>query len=205
MLFRFFLLVLLTHQGFAQVNPPANINSPYDEQSPVLHLNGKEFYFTRANHPQNVGGIRDKGDIWKVVLDEDGTWSSPQRVTDPINNTGWNAVLGFAAGGNLMYLHHHYDNRGGVGSTQGISVSQRVGDAWGVPVPVNIPYFQNKSTHQSGSVSERGDVIILALEGYGSLGAEDLYACFLGQNGTWSELKHLGARSTPDYKSSVRF
>ncbi len=194
MLFRFFLVFVFAHQAFGQINPPTNINSPYDEQGPVLHPNGKEFYFTRANHPQNHGGIRDKGDIWRAVLNEDGTWSSPQRVTDPINNSGWNAVLGFSAGGNLMYLHHHYDKQGGVANTQGISVSQKVGDAWSEPMPVNIPYFQNKSSHQSGSISERGDIIVLALEGFGSLGAEDLYACFLGENGAWSDLRHLGTQ-----------
>ncbi|MBL7864045.1 MAG: PD40 domain-containing protein, partial [Cyclobacteriaceae bacterium] len=41
-----------------------NPNSPYDEQAPIISPDGKVLYWTVANHPLNIGGKRDPGDIW---------------------------------------------------------------------------------------------------------------------------------------------
>ena len=51
-----------------------NVNSRYDEQNPVLSPDGLRLYFTRANDSLNIGGPRDKGDIWFSELTPEGVW-----------------------------------------------------------------------------------------------------------------------------------
>jgi hypothetical protein len=41
-----------------------NINTEYKELNPLLSPDGKTLYFSRQNHPQNMGGGEAKEDIW---------------------------------------------------------------------------------------------------------------------------------------------
>jgi OmpA-OmpF porin, OOP family len=51
-----------------------NVNSEYSEYNPLLSPDGKTLYFSRKNHPENIGGEKDKEDIWFSELDENGKW-----------------------------------------------------------------------------------------------------------------------------------
>ncbi|MBL4655763.1 MAG: PD40 domain-containing protein, partial [Bacteroidia bacterium] len=64
------------------------INSPYDEDSPFLHPNGKTLYFSSEGH-NSMGGY----DIFRseFVVQEwpkKGYWSKPQNLGYPINSEG---------------------------------------------------------------------------------------------------------------------
>src|SRR5579864_9118744 len=85
-------------QGFTQsiISAPFKlVNSPYDEQNPVITPDGKALYFTLANHPQNVNGKKDLGDIW-VSLWIGGIWTAPVHGGSAINDGSYNAVAGFS-------------------------------------------------------------------------------------------------------------
>ncbi|MCB0493027.1 MAG: OmpA family protein [Cyclobacteriaceae bacterium] len=174
----------ITNQSFV------NINSSLDEQSPVLSPDGKTLYFTIANHPQNVGGKRDKGDIWQSVL-LGNEWSAPIHSGNVLNNKDYNAVGGFSADGSQMFLLGHYTSSGDV-KTQGISVSRNTGAGWSTPQNISIPYFLNKNETISGHINESGNVFVFAGEGYSSLGVEDIYVSVKNASGNWSEPKNLG-------------
>ncbi len=167
------------------------ISSSYDEQSPVLSPDGRSLYFTRAHHPDNVGGKKDPGDVWFSTLQADNTWSAPQHAGATINNRQYNAVAGFSADGSLMYLHNHYSKTTDAARTQGISFAKKTTNGWSVPENITIPYFINRSAIQSGSISESGKYFIFSADSYGTLGTEDLYVC-VNQNGRWSEPRNLG-------------
>ncbi|MBK8291602.1 MAG: PD40 domain-containing protein [Flammeovirgaceae bacterium] len=65
MLFLIYFISFIIHNIACSIGDPlALLNSPYDEQNPVLSPDSKTLYFTIANHPQNVGGKKDPGDIW---------------------------------------------------------------------------------------------------------------------------------------------
>lgn len=166
------------------------INSPLDEQSPVLSPDGKTLYFTIANHPQNVGGKRDKGDIWQSVL-IGGEWSAPVHTGSVLNNKEYNAVGGFSSDGSQMFLLGHYNSNGDV-KTQGIAVSRNTGAGWSTPQNISIPYFLNKNETISGHINEAGNVFVFAGEGYTTLGVEDIYVTAKNATGSWSEPKNLG-------------
>ena len=126
------LLLFISFYSFSQVNPLALVNSAYDEQNPVLSPDGKTLYLTIANHPQNIAGKKDPGDIWVSVWVA-GNWSAPVHAGSLLNNRGYNGVAGISPDGSELYLLSHYTRNGDNPTTQGIAVSQRTGSGWSAP------------------------------------------------------------------------
>src|SRR5690606_15345860 len=168
------------------------VNTKYNEINPVIHPDGKSIYFTRANHPENIGGRKDPGDIWVSAWTGDG-WSQARNIGKPVNNAKYNAVVGFSNDGTRMFLQNTYNPNQKTGPGQGVSVSTLKGGSWSEPEPVNMRYFYNKSTHQSGALSADGRIMLLSLESYGTYGAEDIYVSFLKSNGEWTNPQNLGS------------
>jgi OOP family OmpA-OmpF porin len=82
----FLVLLCVVTGSFAQFNL---VNSGYDEQNPVISPDGKTLYVTIANHPQNVGGIKDPGDIWMSVW-VGNAWAAPVHGGTLLNSRGYN-------------------------------------------------------------------------------------------------------------------
>ena len=185
-------LVLYSSLILAQQRPAslASINTAEDEQCPVITPDGQQMYFTLGNHPDNLGGKKDPGDIWfSTRLGNE--WSAPVHMGTTLNDRLYNAVAGFSADGSQMFLLSHYNEHGPVRS-QGIAVSRRTGSGWSLPENITIPYFQNKSSLQSGHVTPDGKVFVFSAETYGSRGVEDIYVSVKDNDGKWSEPKNLG-------------
>ena len=176
-----------------------NVNSPYDEQNPVLSPDGQVLFFTRSKHPDNMGGKEDLADIWYCTMAEDGSWSQALNLGRPLNDRFPNAVIGFSPGGRLMYLRNYYINDHKNPVQQGISFSKGSSDGWSYPENLTIRYFLNKSEHQSISISVDGEIMVMSIESYGTYGAEDIYVSFIQRDGSWSEPKNLGATINTSY------
>ncbi len=170
----------------------ANINSRYDEQNPILSPDGIKLYFTRANDSLNVGGSRDKGDIWVSQLTANGTWGLPENPGRPLNDDLKNYMLGFSPDGTIMFLNQEKRNPGGLIINNGIAFSVLANGTWSKPNRVSVDYLINKSKHQSGSVSADGSLMLLSLQAYASRGEEDLYICSY-ENGKWTQPINLGS------------
>jgi len=185
MLRYFFFLILTTTKLFAQ------LNSVYDEQAPVLSPDGTELYFTVSNHPSNVSGKSDLGDIWVSRL-EGNKWSVPSPAKGSINNAAYNAVLGFSSDGQRMFLYGHYTFDDEAAGSQGISVSRRTSAGWTSPHNEIIPNFQNKSVAMGGHITPDKTVFVFSADTKGSYGNEDIYVSF-NVGARWTEPKNLGA------------
>src|SRR5690606_32174152 len=70
----------------------ANVNSEYNELNPLLSPDGKTLYFSRKNHPDNMGGDKDKEDIWYSELDSTGHWQLAKNMGPGFNNTEPNFI-----------------------------------------------------------------------------------------------------------------
>lgn len=169
------------------------VNIPYDELNPMLSPDGKTLYVTIANHPQNKGGMKDLGDIWFSRLDESSQWSALVHGGNQLNDRAFNGVAGFSSDGSEMYLLSHYDASGSAAKTQGLSVSRNNGSGWSMPQNISIPYFQNKSSLLSGTLSREQNVFVYSADTYGTKGVDDLYVTVKNNDGKWSEPKNLGS------------
>lgn len=188
-------LLFVTFLATAQrlnTNSFQHSNTSYDELNPVISPDGKSMYVTVANHPQNVGGKKDPGDIWVCLLTESNQWSAPVHAGPALNDQGFNAVAGFSRDGSQMFLLSHYGSSGNVARTQGISVSRSRGNGWSDPENITIPYFQNKSSALTGYILPDQSAFVFSAETYGSRGVEDIYVCTKNASGNWSEPRNLG-------------
>lgn len=75
------------------------INTPYDEETPMLHPDGKTLYFSSEGH-NSMGGF----DIFISRLQNDSLWSEPKNIGYPINTPGDD--LFFAP--TISYNHAYY-------------------------------------------------------------------------------------------------
>lgn len=64
------------------------INTPYDEQTPIISEDGKTLYFSSEGH-FNMGGL----DIFKTSILSDGSWAEPTNIGAPINSPENNAYF----------------------------------------------------------------------------------------------------------------
>jgi len=195
--FSFLPCLVVAACSFAQSSSPFDlVNTAYDEQQPVISPDGKTLYFTVANHPQNIGGKKDPGDIW-MSLWLAGSWSAPVHGGNVLNNKGYNAVAGFSPDGSELFLLSHYTSNGEVAGTQGIARSRNTGAGWSSPENISIPYFLNRSTVLSGDFNRDHSVFVFSAESYSTIGAEDIYIS-MKRDGKWSEPVNLGLKiNTP--------
>lgn len=187
-----FVLLIIGVTASAQIttSPFPMADPAFNEENPVLSPDGNTLYFTITNHPSNIGGRKDPGDIWYSTRQGDN-WSTPVHGGSLINDRAYNAVAGLNFRGDQLFLHGHYDPNNGVARTQGISIAVLNGAGWSRPANISIPYFLNKSSFISGTVTDDGSVFVFSAETYGSHGVEDIYVCF-NKSGSWTEPKNLG-------------
>jgi OmpA-OmpF porin, OOP family len=118
-----------------------NVNSEYSELNPLLSPDGKILYFSRKNHPGNVGGVTDNEDIWYSELDSTGRWELAKNMGPQFNNESPNfvsAIQSVTPDGKtaVMLLGNKYMPNGKM--LAGVSVSSNVGGQWSSPVALNI-------------------------------------------------------------------
>lgn len=84
------------------------INTPFSEETPFIHPDGRTLYFTSNGHV----GMGEK-DIYLTRMDDEGNWSTPVNLGYPINT--WNDEQGLfvAASGENAYFSS--DRTGGEG------------------------------------------------------------------------------------------
>ncbi|HTH55960.1 MAG TPA: OmpA family protein [Cyclobacteriaceae bacterium] len=76
-----------------------NVNTRYNEVSPVISLDGKTLYFVVADHPENSFGKEGTQDIWVSTLDDKGEWTKAKHLGSPYNQNRNNAVFNFLPDG----------------------------------------------------------------------------------------------------------
>lgn len=79
-----------------------NVNSRYNEVSPVISPDGKSLYFFVANHPENTFGKEGSQDIWVSSLDDKGQWTKAKHLGAPFNQNRFNQVFNFLPDGSLF-------------------------------------------------------------------------------------------------------
>lgn len=73
-------------------------NKTYSTSNPSIDKEGKTLYFS-SNMPGSIGGI----DIWKVQVNNDGTYGNPENMGDQINTAG-DESFPFVTDENVLYF-----------------------------------------------------------------------------------------------------
>lgn len=170
-----------------------NVNTEYEETRPLISPDGKTLYFSRKNHPENVGGVKDANDIWYSVLDPaTGKWTEAKNIGRPLNTDGPNYISSITPDGNAMtvLLGNVYTSRERMKS--GVSISTKSGDQWSEPKALDIinAYIDDDDGHYFLANNRR--TLLMAVERFDSYGGKDLYVSFRQRDGRWSEPLNLG-------------
>jgi outer membrane protein OmpA-like peptidoglycan-associated protein len=78
---------------------PSNINTTKQEESVLIHPDGKTLYFSSRGH-LGMGGL----DIYVTYKDDKGQWSDPKNLGYPINTFADENSLMVSADGNIAYF-----------------------------------------------------------------------------------------------------
>lgn len=171
-----------------------NVNSSYIEHNPILSPDGQTLFFSRRNHPGNVGGVDDGEDIWYCILDEaTGEWSPAKNIGPPLNNAGPNFVTSVTQQGDelILLLGNQYGKRGKM--LQGVSKTKHLGGhIYEAPENVVIENDYNYSNKADYFTNSKQNVIIMSIERDDTFGDRDLYATFKIPGRGWSEPMNLG-------------
>ena len=172
-----------------------NVNSEYDELHPVLSPDGKTLYFSRKNHPGNIGGKEDDEDIWYSELDASGHWQLAQNMGPKFNTKGpnfINTIQSVTPDGRsaIMVLGNRYMPNGKM--LAGVSISSQVNGEWSKPVSLNIINDYNYNKKANYFLTDNRQTLLMSVEREDSYGDRDLYVTFMNRDSTWSEPLNLG-------------
>lgn len=172
-----------------------NVNSEFSELNPLLSPDGKTLYFSRKNHPDNVGGTKDREDIWYSELDSTGQWSLAKNLGRPLNNDEpnfINSIQSVTPDGRtaLILLGNQYNEKGKMRA--GVSISTNVGGSWSRPVPLNIKNDYNFNERANYFLTNNRQTLLMSVEREDSRGERDLYVSFMQDDSVWTEPKNLG-------------
>ncbi len=170
-----------------------NVNTTSKELRPLTSPDGKELYFSRRNHPDNVGGASDNEDIWVSKLDTvTGEWGKAENLSKPINNKHPNFVSAITPDGKsvMLVLGNKYKENGKMAA--GVSISTRIEDGWSVPKNFSIENDYNYSPKANYFIANNRKVLIMSVERDDSYGDRDLYVSFFREDSTWSDPVNMG-------------
>lgn len=172
-----------------------NVNSDYSELNPLLSPDGKTLYFSRKNHPDNIGGTKDKEDIWYSELDSTGHWSLARNMGTNFNNKDpnfINSIQSVTPDGRsaIMLLGNRYKKNGKMEA--GVSISSNIGGNWSKPVPLNIKNDYNFNERANYFLTNNRKTLLMSVEREDSRGERDLYVSFMNADSSWTEPMNLG-------------
>ncbi|MBL7877954.1 MAG: exo-alpha-sialidase, partial [Cyclobacteriaceae bacterium] len=184
----------LLSKGLVVERLDANVNSDFSEYNPMLSPDGKTLYFSRKNHPENVGGTTDKEDIWYSELNPDGTWSLAKNMGPQFNNNQPNFVSTVAATPDgkavVLLLGNKYLAKGKM--VAGVSISTNRGGTWSDPKPIEIENDYNYNEKANYFLANTRKSLLMSVEREDTQGGRDLYVSFEKNDSTWTEPLNLG-------------
>ncbi len=151
--------------------PPQNIGAPINtanwESQPSIAPNGDALFFVR-------GGARGQGnkDLYYVKLNEDGSWDTPQPISELNTKYDESAPCIHPDGKTLYFSSEGHE---GMGSFD-LFISRKQEDgSWGKPQNLGYP-INTSAAEEAIAVSRKGDIAYLASDRDGGFGSLDIYS-----------------------------
>lgn len=186
----------LLSKGLVTERLDENVNSEFTELNPILTPDGKTLYFSRKNHPGNVGGVNDKEDIWYSELGADGKWTLAKNMGPQFNNESPNFVNAVSAAtpdgkSVIMLLGNKYLENGKM--LAGISMSNNINGSWSKPTALEIENDYNYNEKSNYFMANTRRSLLMSIERENSRGGRDLYVSLAKNDSLWGEPINIGA------------
>lgn len=168
-----------------------SINSIYQEIAPMVTPDGRTIFFTRSQHPDNVGNTQ-KQDVWYAEVKPEGNFGEALNIGPPINTPQHNSSFSITPDGNTMLLNNVYNDDGTL--EKGLSTTRRSSsNQWAKPEKVVIQDYYNLNDFSEFCLSQDGKILLMTVQRNESNGDKDIYFSRLQSDGTWSTPQNLGS------------
>ena len=171
-----------------------NVNSELKDLNPLLTPDGKTMYFSRRNHPQNMGGTKDNEDIWYSELDANGKWTIAKNLVQ-LNTEAPNFINTISPtpdGKSILALIGNKPSPDGKKTVAGVSMSSFVGGHWTKPIALKIVNDYNMDDHANYFLTNNRKTLLMSLQRADTHGDRDLYVSFMQDDSVWTEPLNLG-------------
>jgi outer membrane protein OmpA-like peptidoglycan-associated protein len=165
---------LLANRATTPVNLGPVINTSKWESQPSLAADGRTLYFASTR-----GGGFGNSDIWRSRLLDDGTWSAPENLGEPINTSGSEMAPFIHPDGRTLYFSS--DRHIGLGDIDlYVSRADSLGQ-WSTPE--NLGYPINTSADEINIiVTASGEKAYISADRLGGMGGYDIFEFPLYEN-----------------------
>lgn len=203
------LLILSAQTLTAQVikkNLGPNVNTKYEDISPIITPDGKTLYYVIEDHPKNEYGYSSNSqDIWYSTKDTSGKWSVCKHMGFPFNQKKYNSIESISNDGSILYIRGYYED--GEYEKAGFSYSIKTKTGWTKPQGIEIDNYSKiqKGTTSAIWISNDGIHMILSLGTSSSEKVNDLYLSKkIGPN-HWSTPVAIKPLNTKKFTESTPF
>ena len=186
-----------------------NVNSELAELRPTISADGNLLFFICENHPMNTkyGSINTSQDIWFSERDSSGKWSAAMHLEAPINTTYYNAVYWISPDNNRILIRGAFTDGGYAGKGVSMSYVKRNG-SFSEPQALQIKNYHKYDRGQQSGATMANDAQTLLFYMSETKGSyeNDIYVCFLEDDGSWTEPKSLGKKiNLPEYNEMTPY
>jgi len=187
------LLVLHVSVVFAQDSQieklPESISDPLQSEGlPVISIDGKSLFFTRAREGYDGSSVLD---VWRAFVNEDGTFTKPEVLGGNVGSRYSIAVTSISPDNNSLYLigKLHADTP----PEDRVMVSHRTKNGWSVPSPIRINGLGVKGIETDYAFGPDQRTLIMSVTRDSTMGGRDLYVSFLNEeSNSWTVPLWLG-------------
>jgi outer membrane protein OmpA-like peptidoglycan-associated protein len=177
-----------------EINNLTELNSKFNDYTPLILKNGTELIFT-SNRAGSTGGLKAYGDSYyeDIFIARKGPegWGNITKLGAAVNLKYHDAAGSISPDGKELYLYYEY-------SGGNIYRSTRSNEYWSEPVPlgneINSVFWET-----SASISADGNTLYFASERPGGLGGLDIYRSERGKDGEWMPAVNLGDKINTPY------
>ena len=170
------------------------VNTPFDEHSPILSADGNTLIFT-SNRPDTPQGKEKPDDVF-IITKSNNRWSVPKKISVNINTKFSDAAASLSPDGKTLFLYSEL----GAGD---IYTSTFDGKDWTEPKPLNKNINTALNWETCATVSTDGKKLYFASSRDGGYGELDIYVSELDSHGQWGKAINLGTKiNTPGNEDS---
>jgi outer membrane protein OmpA-like peptidoglycan-associated protein len=154
--------------------PPENLGPPVNsrnwETQPSMASDGRTLYFIRGTQAQD--GIKSM-DIYVTALQDDGTWSKPEKLGPSVNTAFQEESVQIHPDGRTLYFSSN--GHPGFGGLDIFMSRKQEDGTWGQALNLGYP-INTGADENSLLVNANGEVAYIASDRPGGLGDLDLYS-----------------------------
>jgi Tol biopolymer transport system component len=174
-----------------------NINSEYDDKSPMVTADGKTLIYT-SRRPGKTTALDKEGDNRYFEDIYVSHWDSTKRmwgdcdlIPGSLNTEGHDAATSISPDGKQIYIYKNDaegESRGGDVYVSRLSSSGKWGAAKSMGKPINTTYFEG-----GGCISPDGKTFYFISERQGGFGHADIYVIKRKTRSEWDKPENIGA------------